>query len=196
MRAFGRDQVLRADLPSRTTIHVGDRHRDAVRVLGEADDLAALDDFGADVLRAVAQDRLDSALADEQAPARAQCVVDSDVEPGDDVGELPPRQGVHADDRTLGEELLLGLRLHLVFDARGAKELDRPEVEVRRPGQRRSAAKSLDNERRHAVLCEEHRRGEPDEPSAGDDDWKLSSIFSRHTPKNRAMTPATSPGCS
>ena len=60
----------------------------------------------------------------------------------------------------------------------------RPQVEVRRPGQRRSAAKSLDNERRHAVLREEHRRGEPDEPSAGDDDRELSGIFSRHTPKN------------
>ena len=153
--------VRRAPLSTSATVDV-----DALVVLREGDDLAPLDHLGTDRTGTASQDGLEAALGDEQPPAGAQRVVDSDVEPGDDVGELPPREGVHADDGALGKELRLGLRLDLVLDARSPEQLDGPQMEVRGPGQRRSSAQALDDDRRHAVLREEHGGRETDQPSA------------------------------
>ncbi len=136
VRTFGCDEVLRSDVATLAGFRIADRDRDTVGVLHEADDLAPLDHLRPDRLRTLAQDRLESPLRDEEAPAGAQRVVDADVQTGDDVGELLARQRVHADDRAFGEELLLGLRLHLVLDPRSAEELDGAEMEVRGTRQR------------------------------------------------------------
>ena len=47
---------------------------------------------------------------DEQPLAGRQAVVDSDIEPGDDVRKLAPGEIVHRNERTLGDEVLFGLQ--------------------------------------------------------------------------------------
>ncbi len=170
VRAVRADEVSSADPPGRTAVRIGDRHVDALRVLGDPDDLTPLDHLGSRFPGAASEDRLESALSDEQAAARAEGVVDPDVETGDDVGELAARQRVHADDRALREELLRRSRRHLLLDARRPEQLDRAQVEVSSARHGRTAAQPLDHERRHAVLGEEHGGREPDKAPAGDHD--------------------------
>jgi hypothetical protein len=105
-----------------------------------------LEHLGAGRHGLVAQDRLESGLADEQPAARGQLVVDADVEAGDDVGELATGEAVHRHDRALGEELLLRLDLDGLLDPGGPEQLDRADVEVGRPGERRSTPQALDDE--------------------------------------------------
>ena len=110
------------------------RHRDAVGVLLEADDLAPLDHASRRPLgrpRRIGSrpgwvmNRRRHGLSASSTP---------DVEAGDDVGELSPGERVHADDRAFGEELLSDCALTSSSMPGGPEQLDRAQVEVRRPG--------------------------------------------------------------
>ena len=174
VRAVRPDEVASADRPGLAAIDVGDQDLDAVSVLRDTDDLTPLDHLGSRGAGAAPEDRLESALGDEQAAARTERVVDPDVEAGDDVGELAARQGVHADDRALRQELLRRSGLHFLFDACRPEQLDRAQVEVRSARHGRAAPQPLDHERGHAVLGEEHGGREPHEAPTGDHDGMVA----------------------
>ena len=103
--AVGADEVLAAQRPLLAAVDIARRHGHAVGVLRQRDDLVAFEHLRAGLPRALAQDRLEPGLGDEQAPARADRF-DAGVEAADDVGELLAREAVHGDDRALGQELL------------------------------------------------------------------------------------------
>ena len=188
--AIGSDQVAGVAGVRGVAVDVAHHHRDTVRILLDVDDLAPLQHPCTGSLGATAQDRLQPGLCHEQTPARTQRVVDTHVEAGDDVGELPPGEAVHADDRTLGEELPFGLSHDLLVDTSRAEQLEGAHVEVRRPRERRPATQAFDDQRRHAVVGEEHRRRQPNQAATGDDDGKLRLIPAR--PRSQLLQP--SPG--
>ena len=114
-----------------------------VRVLVEVDQFETFQDGRAGLSGALAQDRLEPRLADEQPPTRADRF-DARVETADDVGQLATSQAVHGDDGALRQELLFGGAFDLVLNVGLTEELQRAQVEVRGARHRRATPQTLE----------------------------------------------------
>jgi hypothetical protein len=125
VRAVGPDEVA---APKRTVVRC---HRYAVSVLFDAGDLDTLHDRCAGFSCRATKDWFEAGLRDEESSTGAD-FLNAGVQAGDDVGQLAARQRVHCDDRTLGKELVRRLRDDRLLDPRGAKQLDRAQMEMRR----------------------------------------------------------------
>ena len=66
--------------------------------------------------------------------------------------------------------------LNLIFDAGEAKQFERAQMKMRGARQRRTAAQPFDRQRRHAMLSEEHRGRQADQPAADDQNGKFAPI--------------------
>ena len=160
------------------------RQRDAVGVLLDPDGLVPGEHLGAGRFGAPAQDRLEAGLGDEQPPARTERI-DALVEARDDVGELLAGERIHDDERAFRLELLARLLAHLVLDSGGAEHFERAHVEEGGARQLRAAAQALHRERGNAVLGQEHRRRQADQPATGDQyrhvTFRRMLVRSRHS---------------
>ncbi len=177
--AVGANQILRTNLTLDTARDVANRRGHSIGVLFDADDLVPFDHACTRLLRPRPQDRFETRLSDEQPPARTERL-NAFIEAGNQAGQHLAGQRIHQDDGAFGLELLVRLLAHAVFDACRPEHLQRPHVEKRRTRHRRSAAQAFHRDRRDAMLCEEHRRRETHQASAGEQDGNIFDTGTRH----------------
>jgi hypothetical protein len=116
VRAVGPHEVAGAQPLLDAAVDVPHDHRHTIVVLLDGGDLGPVHHPCPCSGRPASQDGLQAGLRDEQTAARAQPVIDPDVQAGDDVRQLPAGERVHAHDRALGNELQLRLALDVLLD--------------------------------------------------------------------------------
>ena len=166
------DDVARAHLALVPGVEVAQRDRRAVVVLIHGDRLGAVADRRAELERALAQQRLERVLVDEDADGGAEAL-DALVELLDVGGELAPRERLDRDDAARRAVGLQRLRAHPLLEPHLADHLHRAQLEVARARMDRRARVALHRQRRHAVVAEQHGRRQTHQAPADDQDRDL-----------------------
>ena len=152
--AVRRNHVIRAHLALRAAIEIAEHGTHAGGVLLERRELRAIAQLRTELLRALAQHRLEHVLVDEEPPCRA-AVADPNVEIRDEPRELFARERLDGDDAALRVVGLERLAAHFRLEADLAHDLDGPDLEVARARMDRGSRMALDRERAHAVPREQ-----------------------------------------
>ena len=166
------DDVARAHLALVPGVEVAQRDRRAVVVLIDGDRLGAVADRRAELERALAQNRLERVLVDEDADGGAEAL-DALVELLDVGGELASRERLDRDDAARRAVGLQRLRAHPLLEPHLADHLHRAQLEVSRARMDRRARVALHRQRRHAVVAEQHGRRQTHQAAADDQDRDL-----------------------
>ena len=166
------DDVARAHRALVAGVEVAQRDRHAVVVLLDGDRLGAVADRRAELERALAQQRLERVLVDEDADGRAEAL-DALVELLDVGGELASGERLDRDDAARRAVGLQRLRAHALLEPHLADHLHRAQLEVARARMDRRARVALHRQRRHAVVAEQHRRRQTHQAAADDQDGNL-----------------------
>ena len=148
------------------------RDRDAVVVLLEGDGLRPGPHRRPELERALAQQRLQDVLVDEDAHGRAE-PLDALVELLDVRCELASGQRLDSDDSACRAVRLQGLRAHARFEPELPQQLHRPQLEVARPWMDRGAGMALHRQRRHPVVAEQRGGRQAHQAAADDQDRDL-----------------------
>ncbi len=141
-------------------------------VLLDGGGLRRVPDLRSEAFRGAEQDGLEPDLRDED-PLRGAEVLHAFVDEAEVPVELLPAEAVDGHDRAVLDELPRGRLLDLLLQADGAIRLHRALVDERGPRVDRGAAVALEDERRDAVMSEEHRCRQPDEAAADDQDGNV-----------------------
>ena len=166
------DDVARAHLALVPGVEVAQRDRRAVVVLIHGDRLGAVADRRAELERALAQQRLQRVLVDEDADGGAEAL-DALVELLDVGGELAPGERLDRDDAAGRAVGLQRLRAHPLLEPHLADHLHGAQLEVPRARMDRRARVALHRQRRHAVVAEQHGRRQTHQAAADDQDGNL-----------------------
>jgi hypothetical protein len=187
VRAVGGDQIAGADDPFGTAAARAQPDRYALVVLREAGQLGAEAQFGAERPGVVAQHGLETDLGDEQSRRRAQPfnpVIVGAIE----AGELPAAQTVDCDNGAVLDEFARRRGLDRVLQADAAEDFHRSLVEGGSAGVDRRPPMPLDQQVRNPMGGEQHRRGQPDQTAADDQD---RYFLLGHWPSLHLLPPAS-----
>ena len=166
------DDVARAHRALVPGVEVAQRDRHAVVVLLDGDRLGAVADRRAELERALAQERLERVLVDEDADGRAEAL-DALVELLDVGGELAAGERLDRDDAARRAVGLQRLRAHALLEPDLAEHLHRAQLEVAGARMDRGAGVALHRQRRHAVVAEQHGGRQAHQAAADDQDRDL-----------------------
>ena len=148
------------------------RHGDAVAILLEREHLGAVAQRRAELECAVAQDRLEHVLVDEDSHRRA-VALHSLVQVMDIDRDLATGQRLDGDDPPARAVGLERLRADPLLKSELPHDLKRPHLKVPSTRVDRRAGMTLQHQRRDAVVTEQRRSRQADETAADDQDGNI-----------------------